>query len=84
MHGFAYASSFSIKSTLCCLGLIHVNHGSAITEYLINQLKETTSDVRVVLGLCHVVSVQHIVCQVVRHGGCLGLGLAALGTARNG
>ncbi|XP_062521379.1 26S proteasome non-ATPase regulatory subunit 1-like [Corticium candelabrum] len=49
---------------LFALGLIHVNHGSAITEYLINQLKETTSD-------------------VVRHGGCLGLGLAALGTARN-
>jgi 26S proteasome regulatory subunit N2 len=49
---------------LFALGLIHLNHGGAIMDYLLNQLKETTTD-------------------VVRHGGCLGLGLAALGTARN-
>ena len=32
-------------------------------DYLLNQLREATSD-------------------VVRHGGCLGLGLAAMGTSR--
>lgn len=46
-----------------CLGLIHTNHGGEITEYLLGQLKEATTD-------------------IVRHGGCLGLGLAAMGTAR--
>ncbi|CAC5372023.1 PSMD1 [Mytilus coruscus] len=45
------------------LGLIHANHGGEITEYLLNQLKDASTD-------------------MVRHGGCLGLGLAAMGTAR--
>ena len=45
------------------MGLIHANHGSAITDYLLNQVKEATN-------------------ESVRHGGCLGLGLAAMGTNR--
>ncbi|XP_035217424.1 26S proteasome non-ATPase regulatory subunit 1-like [Stegodyphus dumicola] len=48
---------------LYALGLIHANHGAAIIDYLLNQLKEATN-------------------EVVRHGGCLGLGLAAMGTHR--
>ncbi|GFQ95967.1 26S proteasome non-ATPase regulatory subunit 1 [Trichonephila clavata] len=48
---------------LYALGLIHANHGTAIIDYLLNQLKEATN-------------------EVVRHGGCLGLGLAAMGTHR--
>ncbi|GBN73970.1 26S proteasome non-ATPase regulatory subunit 1 [Araneus ventricosus] len=48
---------------LYALGLIHANHGVAIIDYLLNQLKEATN-------------------EVVRHGGCLGLGLAAMGTHR--
>ena len=45
--------------------MIHANHGADISEYLLGQLKEATTD-------------------IVRHGGCLGLGLAAMGTAREG
>ncbi|THD26271.1 26S proteasome non ATPase regulatory subunit [Fasciola hepatica] len=48
---------------LFALGLIHANHGGAMTEYLLNQTKEATA-------------------EPVRHGACLGLGLAAMGTGR--
>jgi len=47
----------------CCAGLIHANHGGEITEYILTQLKDATTD-------------------IVRHGACLGIGLAAMGTAR--
>lgn len=56
-------SAYSEGGGLYALGLIHTNHGGEITEYLLGQLKEATTD-------------------IVRHGGCLGLGLAAMGTAR--
>uniref|UniRef100_A0A8C4WXA0 26S proteasome non-ATPase regulatory subunit 1 n=1 Tax=Eptatretus burgeri TaxID=7764 RepID=A0A8C4WXA0_EPTBU len=56
-------SAYQEGGGLYALGLIHVNHGAAITEYLLGQLKNATSD-------------------IVRHGGCLGLGLAAMGSAR--
>lgn len=56
-------SAYSEGGGLFALGLIHANHGGNITDYLLNQVKEATSD-------------------MVRHGGCLGLGLAAMGTAR--
>ncbi|BFY99327.1 hypothetical protein BsWGS_02367 [Bradybaena similaris] len=56
-------SSYSEGGGLYALGLIHANHGGEITDYLLNQLKEASTD-------------------MVRHGGCLGLGLAALGSAR--
>ncbi|CAH1781068.1 unnamed protein product [Owenia fusiformis] len=56
-------SAYSEGGGLYALGLIHANHGGSITEYLLNQLKDASSD-------------------MVRHGGCLGLGLAAMGTAR--
>lgn len=48
---------------LFALGLIHANHGTAITDYLLNHLKDAQS-------------------EATRHGGCLGLGLAAMGTNR--
>ncbi|KAH9523483.1 26S proteasome non-ATPase regulatory subunit 1 [Bulinus truncatus] len=56
-------SSYSEGGGLYALGLIHANHGGEITDYLLNQLKEASTD-------------------MVRHGGCLGLGLAAMGSAR--
>lgn len=56
-------SAFAEGGGLYALGLIHANHGGNITDYLLNQVKDATSD-------------------IVRHGGCLGLGLAAMGTAR--
>lgn len=56
-------SAFAEGGGLYALGLIHANHGRNITDYLLNQVKDATSD-------------------IVRHGGCLGLGLAAMGTAR--
>ncbi|ELT92764.1 hypothetical protein CAPTEDRAFT_182474 [Capitella teleta] len=56
-------SAYSEGGGLYALGLIHANHGGEITEYLLNQLKDATTD-------------------IIRHGGCLGLGLAAMGTAR--
>ncbi|KAI1290272.1 26S proteasome non-ATPase regulatory subunit 1 [Halotydeus destructor] len=48
---------------LYALGLIHANHGTGITDYLLNQLKDASN-------------------EATRHGGCLGLGLAAMGTIR--
>ncbi|XP_048588551.1 26S proteasome non-ATPase regulatory subunit 1 [Nematostella vectensis] len=56
-------SAYQEGGGLYALGLIHVNHGGNITEYLLQQLKEATTD-------------------MVRHGGCLGLGLASMGTAK--
>ncbi|XP_006819466.1 26S proteasome non-ATPase regulatory subunit 1-like, partial [Saccoglossus kowalevskii] len=56
-------SAYQEGGGLYALGLIHANHGGEITDYLLNQLKEASSD-------------------MIRHGGCLGLGLAAMGTAR--
>ncbi|XP_046557496.1 LOW QUALITY PROTEIN: 26S proteasome non-ATPase regulatory subunit 1-like [Haliotis rubra] len=56
-------SSYSEGGGLFALGLIHANHGGEITDYLLNQLKDASTD-------------------MVRHGGCLGVGLAAMGTAR--
>lgn len=56
-------SAYSEGGGLYALGLIHANHGGEITDYLLNQLKDASTD-------------------MVRHGGCLGLGLAAMGTAR--
>ncbi|KAK7477127.1 hypothetical protein BaRGS_00031613 [Batillaria attramentaria] len=54
-------SAYSEGGGLYALGLIHANHGGEITEYLLGQLKDASTD-------------------MVRHGGCLGLGLAAMGT----
>lgn len=56
-------SAYQEGGGLYALGLIHANHGGTMVEYLLNQLKEATTD-------------------MVRHGGCLGLGLAAMGTSR--
>ena len=57
------ASGYTEGGGLYALGLIHANHGAAITDYLLNQLKEAKN-------------------EATRHGGCLGLGLAAMGTVR--
>jgi len=57
-------STYQEGGGLYALGLIHANHGESIKEYLLNQLKNATTD-------------------MVRHGGCLGLGLAAMGTQQN-
>lgn len=59
------SAGYSEGGGLYALGLIHANHGTAIIDYLLNQLKEASN-------------------EVVRHGGCLGLGLAAMGTHRQG
>lgn len=57
-------SGFSEGGGLYALGLIHANHGAAITDYLLGQLKDAQN-------------------EMVRHGGCLGLGLAAMGSHRS-
>ncbi|KAJ9599449.1 hypothetical protein L9F63_010064 [Diploptera punctata] len=57
------SSGYSEGGGLYALGLIHANHGAAITDYLLGQLKDAQN-------------------EMVRHGGCLGLGLAAMGTNR--
>lgn len=59
----ASSAGFSEGGGLYALGLIHANHGTHITDYLLQQLKEASN-------------------EVVRHGGCLGLGLASMGTQR--
>lgn len=56
-------SGYTEGGGLYALGLIHANHGAAITDYLLNQLKEAKN-------------------EATKHGGCLGLGLAAMGTNR--
>ncbi|KAM7310207.1 26S proteasome non-ATPase regulatory subunit 1 [Ixodes scapularis] len=58
-------SGYTEGGGLYALGLIHANHGAAITDYLLGQLKEATN-------------------EIVRHGGCLGVGLAAMSTHRQG
>lgn len=55
------SSGYSEGGGLYALGLIHANHGAAIIDYLLGQLKDAQN-------------------EMVRHGGCLGLGLAAMGT----
>jgi len=57
------SSGYAEGGGLYALGLIHANHGGDITEYLLGQVKEATS-------------------EQIKHGGCLGLGLAAMGTHR--
>lgn len=61
--GNSGGSAYAEGGGLYALGLIHVNHGGEITEYLLGQIKDAGN-------------------EQVRHGGCLGLGLAAMGTAR--
>lgn len=56
-------SGYTEGGGLYALGLIHANHGAAITDYLLSQLRDATN-------------------EIVRHGGCLGLGLAAMSTHR--
>lgn len=56
------SSVYSEGGGLYALGLIHANHGLAITDYLSKELRNNSN-------------------EVVRHGGCLGLGLAAMGNA---
>lgn len=56
-------SGYTEGGGLYALGLIHANHGAAITDYLLSQLREAKN-------------------EIVRHGGCLGLGLAAMSTHR--
>jgi len=34
-----------VMFNLCVSGLIHANHGANMTDYLLNQVKEATSDV---------------------------------------
>jgi len=59
----ATSSGFAEGGGLYALGLIHANHGGEITEYLLGQVKDATS-------------------EQIKHGGCLGLGLAAMGSHR--
>lgn len=80
------SSGYSEGGGLYALGLIHANHGANIIDYLLTQLKDAQNEVTFcskfiililrcfVLGCCWL--------QMVRHGGCLGLGLAAMGTHR--
>jgi len=57
------SSGYAEGGGLYALGLIHANHGQDITEYLLSQVKEASS-------------------EQTKHGGCLGLGLAAMGSHR--
>lgn len=57
------SSGYSEGGGLYALGLIHANHGAAINDYLLGQLKDAHN-------------------EIVKHGGCLGIGLSAMGTSR--
>ncbi|UYV60263.1 PSMD1 [Cordylochernes scorpioides] len=67
-------SGYTEGGGLYALGLIHANHGAAITDYLLGQLKEANNEVS--SSMCYISDC------IVRHGGCLGIGLAAMGTNR--
>ncbi|XP_017773967.1 PREDICTED: 26S proteasome non-ATPase regulatory subunit 1-like [Nicrophorus vespilloides] len=54
-------AGYTESGALYALGLIHANHGSKITPYLLQQLKDAPN-------------------EIIKHGGCLGIGLAAMGT----
>ncbi|XP_064455516.1 26S proteasome non-ATPase regulatory subunit 1-like [Ornithodoros turicata] len=56
-------SGYTEGGGLYALGLIHANHGAAIIDYLLAQLKDASN-------------------EIIRHGGCLGVGLAAMSTHR--
>lgn len=56
-------SGYTEGGGLYALGLIHANHGAAIIDYLLSQLKDASN-------------------EIIRHGGCLGVGLAAMSTHR--
>ncbi|KAE8717553.1 26S proteasome non-ATPase regulatory subunit 1-like protein B [Hibiscus syriacus] len=60
--GAGGGSPYSEGGALYALGLIHVNHGEGIKQFLRDSLCGTNV-------------------EVIQHGACLGLGLAALGTA---
>ncbi|XP_065164935.1 26S proteasome non-ATPase regulatory subunit 1-like isoform X2 [Atheta coriaria] len=60
----AGSAGYTESGALYALGLIHANHGEKIVPYLIQQLKEPTTETN----------------SNIKHGGCLGLGLAAMGT----
>ena len=40
----------SILNLLFSPGLIHANHGGEMTDYLLNQLKDATTDVSAILS----------------------------------
>ncbi|KAL5998534.1 26S proteasome non-ATPase regulatory subunit 1 A [Asimina triloba] len=58
-------SPYSEGGALYALGLIHANHGEGIKQFLRESLSNTNVEKM----------------KVIQHGACLGLGLAALGTA---
>ncbi|KJE92162.1 proteasome 26S subunit [Capsaspora owczarzaki ATCC 30864] len=66
------AGPFAEGGGLFALGLIHANHGKKAIPFLVEQLKNATHS-RTDEGYCEG--------DIVRHGGSLGLGLAAMGTA---
>lgn len=86
-------SAYQEGGGLYALGLIHANHGGDIIDYLLSQLKNASNDVSFFMFTLnadpgHMFQCLHglfsssSLSQIVRHGGALGLGLAALGTAR--
>ncbi|GAB4851901.1 26S proteasome non-ATPase regulatory subunit 1 A [Ancistrocladus abbreviatus] len=64
-------SPYSEGGALYALGLIHANHGEGIKQFLRDSLRNTNVE------SCW----EPLLLQVIQHGACLGLGLAALGTA---
>ncbi len=67
--GGATSSPYSEGGALYGLGLIHANHGEEISKYLSNALNVASNG---------------NVNDVVQHGACLGLGLAAMATQNSG
>ena len=79
------SSPFPEGGALYALGLIHVNHGEGIKQYLLERLRLTGSEVPASFQLIFTLHLPltNLCCfdlQVVQHGACLALGLASLGT----
>lgn len=81
-------SPYSEGGALYALGLIHANHGEGIKQFLRDSLRSTNVEVckfPSTVKLSKILSKnahKSLACfQVIQHGACLGLGLAALGTA---
>ena len=84
-------SPYSEGGALYALGLIHANHGEGIKQFLRDSLRSTNVEVLILKQWqyfseprkfnYHKCLYWDFWVQVIQHGACLGLGLAALGTA---
>ena len=79
--------AYTKGGALCAVDLYYANHGEEIKQCIRDSLRSTNVEVCLLLYVYYIFILEPkrkviiILMQVVKHGACLGLGLAALGTA---